>query len=115
MVQVMIQFRKYINYFVEQSLINGLWGNFPHDVIALSSILIARYEMKEIDNIRYRKKKPQTATLKIRSTWNDTLGLFKDRNTKVLKACILQIYTTVFDCAKFPYELEVYREEPKSN
>lgn len=49
------------------------------------------------------------------STWNDNLGLFKDRNTKVLKACILQIYTTVFDGAKFPYELEVYREEPKSN
>ena len=49
------------------------------------------------------------------STWNDNLGLFKDRNTKVLKACILQIYTTVFDGAKFPYELEVYKEEPKSN
>jgi hypothetical protein len=84
-------------------------------VIALSSILIARYEMQEIDNIRHRRKKPQTATLKIMSTWNDNLSVFKEKNTKVLKACILQIYTTVFDGAKFPFELEIYREEPKSN
>lgn len=90
LIQVMIQFRKYINYFVEQSLINGLWGNFPHDVIALSSILIARFEMQEIDNVRYaRKKRTASTPLKILSTWNDNLGLFKDRNTKVLKACIM--------------------------
>jgi hypothetical protein len=87
----MIQFRKYINYFVEQSLINGLWGNFQHDVIALASILIARYEMLEIDNLRWRKKKPAAGTkpLKLLSTWNDNLAIFKDRNVKVLKACII--------------------------
>ena len=41
----LIQYRKYINYFVEQSLINGMWGNYQHDTIAIASILIARYEM----------------------------------------------------------------------
>ena len=113
LVQVMIQFRKYINYFVEQSLINGQWGNFPHDVIALASIIIARYEMREIDNIRNKKRRPQS--LKILSTWNDNLGVFKDRNAKVLKSCIMQIYSTVFDGAKFPFETEVYLDETKSN
>lgn len=111
----MIQFRKYINYFVEQSLINGQWGNFPHDVIALASIVIARYEMREIENIRHRRRRPSTPTLKILQTWNDNLGVFKDRNAKVLKACIMQIYSTVFDGAKFPFETEVYREETKNN
>jgi len=24
----LVQYRKYINYFVEQSLINGMWGNY---------------------------------------------------------------------------------------
>ena len=56
MVLFLIQYRKFINYFVEQSLINGLWGHYPHDVIALASILIARYEMQSIDQIRWRKK-----------------------------------------------------------
>ena len=48
MVLFLIQFRKYINYFVEQSLINGLWGHYPQDVIAIASIIIARFEMINI-------------------------------------------------------------------
>lgn len=110
----MIQFRKYINYFVEQSLINGLWGNFQHDIIALASILIARFEMLQIDNLRWKRKKPQSNQLKLLATWNDSLGIYKDRNAKVLKACILQIYKTVFDGANFPYESEIYYEKPES-
>ena len=46
---LLVQYRKYINYFVEQSLINGLWGCFQHDVIAIASTLIARFEMKSMD------------------------------------------------------------------
>ena len=57
MVLYLIQYRKFINYFVEQSLINGFWGNFQHHVIALASIIIARYEMQSIDQIRWKVKK----------------------------------------------------------
>lgn len=49
MVLLLIQLRKYINYFVEQSLINGLWGDYPHDIIALASVVIARFEMQSIE------------------------------------------------------------------
>ena len=55
---LLVQFRKYINYFVEQSLINGMWGAYPHSVVALASILIARFEILKIDQVQYRKKKP---------------------------------------------------------
>ena len=57
MVLFLIQYRKYINYFVEQSLITGMWGQFQHEVIAIASILIARFEMKSIEQVRWKKKK----------------------------------------------------------
>ena len=61
MVLFLIQYRKYINYFVEQSLILGMWGQFQHEVIAISSILIARFEMKSIEQVRWKKKKVSDA------------------------------------------------------
>ena len=48
---LLVQYRKYINYFVEQSLINGMWSAYPHSVIALASILIARFEILKIDQV----------------------------------------------------------------
>lgn len=65
LVLFLIQQRKYINYFVEQSLINGLWGSYPHDVIAVASTLIARFEMKSMDQIRWKKKKNKDDVIQI--------------------------------------------------
>lgn len=59
MVLYLIQFRKFINYFVEQSLINGLWGHYQHDVIAMASIYLARFEMKSIHQVRWKRKQQQ--------------------------------------------------------
>ena len=56
LVILLIQYRKYINYFVEQSLINGLWNKYPHAVLALAAILISRFELQRIFEVRYRKK-----------------------------------------------------------
>lgn len=79
MVLFLIQYRKYINYFVEQSLINGLWGHFPQDVIALASTFIARFEMINIQKIRWRRKKITDPLIpKIQATWNDSFIIFMD-------------------------------------
>lgn len=74
MVLFLIEYRKYINYFVEQSLINGLWGQFHHEVIAIASILIARYEMKSIDQVRWKRKKKKENVLKLLHTYNPLLN-----------------------------------------
>lgn len=112
MVLVLIQFRKYINYFVEQSLINGLWGHFPQDVIAISSIVIARFEMLSIYNVRWKRKKTEEKhLLRLAATWNDGLLLFMNTAKKfsltILEECTMQIYSTVFHGAAFPFEEEV--------
>lgn len=75
---LLVQFRKYINYFIEQSLINGMWSAYPHSVIALASILIARFEIIKIDDIKYRKKRHIKSIEKVRllKTWNNNFKAF---------------------------------------
>jgi len=88
-----------------------MWGNFQHDVIAVASILIARYEMKQIDKIKWKRKNNDRPMLRILKTRNDNLSSFKNLNGNALKACIIEIYKTVFDGAIFPYEQEIYKEK----
>ena len=76
---MLIQYRKYINYFVEQSLINGLWNKYPHAVLAISAILISRFELIKIFEVRYRKKQvseSQPWNLRIMKTWHPNLKIF---------------------------------------
>lgn len=51
----------------------------------------------------------------ILKTWNDNLSTFKQRNSKILKQCIMKIYKTVFDGANFPFEREIYKEDTRIN
>jgi hypothetical protein len=88
-----------------------MWGNFQHDVVAVASILIARYEMQQIDKIKWKRKNDSRKMLKILKTRNENLSSFKNLNGTALKACILEIYKTVFDGAVFPYEQEIYKEK----
>ena len=105
MVQFMIQYRKFINYFVEQSLINGLWSNFAHNVIALASIIIARFEMQDIDKVRWKVKKVKSY-LKLKNAFNERLSLYKNVKSASLRECITQIYAKVYEGADFPFPAE---------
>ena len=67
--------------------------------------------MQDIDKIKWKKKKDNRKMLKILKTRNDNLSAFKNLNGSALKACILEIYKTVFDGAVFPYEREIYKEK----
>jgi hypothetical protein len=69
-----------------------MWGNFQHDVVAVASILIARYEMQQIDKIKWKRKNDSRKMLKILKTRNENLSSFKNLNGTALKACILEIY-----------------------
>mmetsp|Transcript_9714 Transcript_9714/g.14795 ORF Transcript_9714/g.14795 Transcript_9714/m.14795 type:complete len:198 (-) Transcript_9714:1591-2184(-) len=116
LVLFLIQFRKYVNYFVEQSLINGLWGSFQHDVIAVASILIARFEMKSISKIRW-KRKAFTPKLQFNSTWNPNLKAYLTAKLSLLKDCMMEIYRIVFDGAEFPFMSEIEEQiyEPRTD
>lgn len=112
LVLFLIQYRKFINYFVEQSLINGFWGHYPQDVVAISSILIARFEMREILQVRWKKKQIDlTNQFVMRSTWNDNFMVFINQSPKfslkILEECCSKIYSTVYNGADFPFEDEV--------
>ena len=98
MVQFLIQYRKFINYFVEQSLINGLWSNFQHHVIALASIIIARHEMRYIDQIRWKVKKVNPY-LQLKDAFNPKLSVYKNLKSNSLKECIREIYAKVYEGA----------------
>lgn len=76
MVLFMIQNRKFINYFVEQSLLLGLWGKFQHDQIAFGCILLARFEMLSINQVRWKRKvqKIDQNSYKLNNLWNDGLA-----------------------------------------
>ena len=121
---LLVQYRKYINYFVEQSLINGMWGAYPHSVIALASILIARFEILKIDQVQYRKKKPFQTPEKVRllKTWNHNFKVYAmnvaippEEFWNSLEKCCVDIYMKIFDGASFPFWHEVgqYIDEKK--
>ena len=76
MVLFMIQNRKFINYFVEQSLLLGLWGNYQHDQIAFGCILLARFEMLSINQVRWKRKvqKVDQNSYKLLNLWNGGLA-----------------------------------------
>lgn len=95
---------------MEQSLINGLWGHYQHDVIALASILIARFEMKSINQVRWRKGNGNQKDFKLLKTWNPNFGTYIKSNSVVFKKCIEEIYAKIFDGAKFPFEQEIYKK-----
>lgn len=107
MVLYLIELRKYINYFVEQSLINGLWGQFHHEAIAVASILIARFEMKSVHEVRWKRKKTSDEALKLLHTYNPLLNQYKNLSSETLGICIHKIYEMVFDGANFPYKTEI--------
>lgn len=90
-----------------------MWGNFQHDIIAIASILIARYEMQQIDKIKWRRKNLEDKKLKIIKTRNENLATFKNLNGSALRACVTEIYKTVFDGAIFPYDQEMMNKEKK--
>lgn len=76
---MLIQYRKYINYFVEQSLINGLWSKYPHSALAVASILISRFELQKIHEVRYRRKQLNDSepwNFRILKTFHQNLKLF---------------------------------------
>lgn len=99
MVLFLIQYRKYINYFVEQSLILGMWGQFQHEVIAISSILIARFEMKSIEQVRWKKKKVSDDSLQLLKTYNKLLNTYKNISSDMVKNCVMKIYSKVYNGA----------------
>ena len=79
LVILLIQYRKYINYFVEQSLINGLWSKYPHSALAVASILISRFELQKIHDVRYRRKQVNDSepwNFRILKTFHQNLKLF---------------------------------------
>lgn len=113
---LLVQLRKYINYFVEQSLINGMWGAYPHSVVALASILIARFEVLKIDQVQSKKKKPfmSSERIKLLRTWNPNFRVYT-MNVSVpqaefwnqLEKCCVDIYMKIFDGASFPFWNEI--------
>lgn len=92
---------------MEQSLINGLWGSFPHDVIAIASTFIARFEMKSMDQVRWKRKKSREDTVQIMSSYHPDFNKYKILNSSLLKNCILQIYSKVYEGAVFPFDSEI--------
>jgi len=76
MVLYLIQNRKFINYFVEQSLLLGLWGSYQHDQIAFGCILLARFEMMSINDIRWKRKAAKPENFKLLRLWNDGLETY---------------------------------------
>ena len=113
---MLVQYRKYINYFVEQSLINGMWSAYAHSVIALASILIARFEILKIDQVQHRKKKPFHTPEKVRllRTWNYNFKVYAmnvaippEEFWSQLEKCCIDIYMKTFDGASFPFWHEV--------
>ena len=99
MVLFLIQYRKYINFFVEQSLLTGMWGQFQHEVIAISAILIARYEIKSFEN--------NENCLPLKNTYNKLLNTYTDISSVMVKNCIITLYAKVYYGAMFPYETEI--------
>ena len=87
-------------------MINGLWGHFQHDVVALASILISRFEMKSIHKIRWRRKHI-VPKLQFFNTWNPNIKSYLTTSSKLLRECIMEIYSIVFDGAEFPYYQEI--------
>jgi len=85
-------------------LINGLWGSFPHDIIAIASTLIARFEMKSMDQVRWKKKKSKEDVIQIMSTFHNDFNKYKSLNSTTLKECMLQIYSKVYSGAVFPFD-----------
>lgn len=119
MVLFLIQYRKYVNYFLEQSLIFGLWGNYEHDTIALASILIARFEIRCIDQVRWKKKAvDRSQIISLKETWNPQLETYKNPRSQQLRECVQKIYSSVFNRIQFPFDAElgryIYKEQLSS-
>ena len=114
MVLFLIEYRKFINYFVEQSLINGLWGNYQHDIIAIASIYLARFEMLDITQTKW-KRKPQKEGeyIQLKSVLNERLNVYKRIDSQSLRECVLAIYKAVYDGAVFPFD-KVFADALKS-
>lgn len=93
-----------------------MWGAYPHSVIALASILIARFEILKIDQVQYRKKKPFQTPEKVRllRTWNYNFKVYAmnvaippEEFWSQLEKCCVDIYMKIFDGASFPFWHEV--------
>jgi len=94
-----------------------MWSAYPHSVIALASILIARFEIIKIDEIKYRKKRPLKNSIekvKLLRTWNNNFKAFAlnvaiehDKFYDGLEKCCIDIYMKIFEGATFPFWNEV--------
>lgn len=84
-----------------------MWGQFQHEVIAISSILIARFEMRSIEQVRWKKKKVSDDSLQLKSTYNKLLNTYKNISSEMVKNCIMKIYAKVYNGALFPYKAEI--------
>ena len=93
-----------------------MWGAYPHSVVALASILIARFEVLKIDQAPHKKKMPFASSerVKLLRTWNPNFRVFT-MNVSVtqtefwnqLEKCCVDIYMKIFDGASFPFWNEV--------
>jgi len=93
-----------------------MWSAYPHSVIALASILIARFEIIKIDDIKFRKKRPIKTIERVRllKTWNNNFKAFAqniaidhDKFWDALEKCCIDIYMKIFEGATFPFWNEV--------
>jgi len=76
----------------------------------MASIIIARFEMKQIDKIAFRKRRAHPEELKLVKTWNPALGKYVNCKSASLRHCIEEIYAKIFHGAVFPFEAEVYKK-----
>ena len=95
-----------------------MWSAYAHSVIALASILIARFEILKIDQVQHRKKKPFHTPEKVRllRTWNYNFKVYAmnvaippEEFWSQLEKCCIDIYMKIFDGASFPFWHEVGR------
>jgi len=88
-------------------LINGLWGSYQHDIIAIASIYLARFEMKSISQVKYKRKQQKVGdSIELKSVANDRLSVYRRIDSATLKECMQHIYRLVYGGAVFPYDTE---------
>lgn len=81
-----------------------MWGSYPQDIVAFGSILMARFEMMSIDQVRWKKKPTFKDPIGLTKVWNPSLSKYCRISNSTLKEFCIKLYALVYEDAVFPFD-----------
>lgn len=85
-----------------------MWGNYPQDLVAFGSVLLARYEMAQIDQVKWRRKNVARDPISLKEVWNSNLSQFYNIQSHSLQEFCQNIFSEIYGGAVFPFK-EVFK------